>query len=67
MFFGTVGIVAENEISKAVEQSGLFESLIVDFRGNAVCRIGAFRVMSPLTPGQSRSVSLSTGAVYRVA
>lgn len=52
MFPGMVGVVVANEISKAVEQSGTVESLIIDLRGNTGGGVGALRVMSLLTPSQ---------------
>jgi len=52
MFPGMVGVVVANEISKAVEQLGTVESLIIDLRGNTGGGIGALRVMSLLTPNQ---------------
>ena len=52
MFPGMVGVVVANEISKAVEQLGPVESLIIDLRGNTGGGIGALRVMSLLTPTQ---------------
>ena len=52
MFPGMVGVVVANEISKAVEQLGSVESLIIDMRGNTGGGIGALRVMSLLTPSQ---------------
>jgi carboxyl-terminal processing protease len=52
MFPGMVGVVVANEISKAVEQLGPVESLVIDLRGNTGGGIGALRVMSLLTPSQ---------------
>lgn len=52
MFPGMVGVVVANEISKAVEQLGPVEGLIIDLRGNTGGGIGALRVMSLLTPSQ---------------
>ena len=52
MFPGMVGVVVANEISKAVEQLGPVESLIIDLRGNTGGGIGALRIMSLLAPGQ---------------
>ena len=52
MFPGMVGVVVANEISKAVEQLGTVQSLIIDLRGNTGGGIGALRVMSLLTPNQ---------------
>jgi carboxyl-terminal processing protease len=52
MFPGMVGVEVANEISKAVEQLGPVESLIIDLRGNTGGGIGALRVMSLLTPTQ---------------
>ena len=52
MFPGMVGVVVANEISKAAEQLGPVEGLIIDLRGNTGGGIGALRVMSLLTSCQ---------------
>jgi C-terminal processing protease CtpA/Prc len=52
MFPGMVGVEVANEISRAVEGLGKFDSLIIDLRGNTGGGIGALRVMSLLTPGR---------------
>jgi carboxyl-terminal processing protease len=52
MFPGMVGVEVANEISRAVEQLGKLDSLIIDLRGNTGGGIGALRVMSLLTPGK---------------
>jgi len=52
MFPGMVGVVVANEISKAVEQLGQVEGLVIDLRGNTGGGIGALRVMSLLAPSQ---------------
>jgi C-terminal processing protease CtpA/Prc len=50
MFPGMVGVEIANEISRAVEELGKIDSLIIDLRGNTGGGIGALRVMSLLTP-----------------
>ena len=52
MFPGMVGVEVANEISRAVEELGEIDSLIIDLRGNTGGGIGALRVMSLLTPGK---------------
>jgi C-terminal processing protease CtpA/Prc len=52
MFPGMVGVEVANEISRAVEELGKVDSLIIDLRGNTGGGIGALRVMSLLTPGK---------------
>ena len=52
MFPGMVGVEVANEISRAVEELGKIDSLIIDLRGNTGGGIGALRVMSLLTPGR---------------
>ncbi len=52
MFPGMVGVDVANEISRAVEELGKIDSLIIDLRGNTGGGIGALRVMSLLTPGR---------------
>jgi carboxyl-terminal processing protease len=52
MFPGMVGVEVANEISRAVEELGEIDSLIIDLRGNTGGGIGALRVMSMLTPGR---------------
>jgi C-terminal processing protease CtpA/Prc len=52
MFPGMVGVEVANEISRAVEELGKIDSLIIDLRGNVGGGIGALRVMSLLTPGR---------------
>jgi carboxyl-terminal processing protease len=52
MFPGMVGVEIANEISRAVEELGKIDSLIIDLRGNTGGGIGALRVMSLLTPGR---------------
>jgi carboxyl-terminal processing protease len=51
MFPGMVGVEVANEVSRAVEELGEINSLIIDLRGNIGGGIGALRVMSLLTPG----------------
>lgn len=52
MFPGMVGVEVANEISRAVEELGKIDTLIIDLRGNTGGGIGALRVMSLLTPGR---------------
>lgn len=52
MFPGMVGVDVANKISRAVEELGGIDSLILDLRGNTGGGIGALRVMSLLTPGR---------------
>jgi carboxyl-terminal processing protease len=52
MFPGMVGVEVANEISRAVDELGKIDSLIIDLRGNTGGGIGALRVMSLLTPGK---------------
>jgi C-terminal processing protease CtpA/Prc len=52
MFPGMVGVEVANEISRAVEELGKIDSLIIDLRGNTGGEIGALRIMSLLTPGR---------------
>jgi carboxyl-terminal processing protease len=52
MFPGMIGVEVANEISRAVEELGRIDSLIIDLRGNTGGGIGALRVMSLLTPGK---------------
>jgi carboxyl-terminal processing protease len=52
MFPGMVGVEVANEISRAIEELGEIDSLIIDLRGNTGGGIGALRVMSLLTPGR---------------
>ena len=52
MFPGMVGVEIANEISRAVEELGKIDGLIIDLRGNTGGGIGALRVMSLLTPGR---------------
>ena len=52
MFPGMVGVEIANEISRAVEELGRIDGLIIDLRGNTGGGIGALRVMSLLTPGR---------------
>ena len=52
MFPGMVGVEVANEISRAVNDLGKIDSLIIDLRGNTGGGIGALRVMSLLTPGK---------------
>lgn len=52
MFPGMVGVEVANEISRAVDELGRIDSLIIDLRGNTGGGIGALRVMSLLTPGK---------------
>jgi C-terminal processing protease CtpA/Prc len=52
MFPGMIGVEVANEISRAVEDLGAVDSLIIDLRGNTGGGIGALRVMSLLTPGR---------------
>jgi carboxyl-terminal processing protease len=52
MFPGMVGVEVANEISRAVEELGKIDSLIIDLRGNTGGGIGALRVMSLLTPSR---------------
>ena len=52
MFPGMVGVVVANQISSAVANLGAIDRLIIDLRGNTGGGIGAFRVMSLLTPGR---------------
>jgi len=47
-----VGVGVANEISRAVEELGKIDSLIIDLRGNTGGGIGALRIMSLLTPGR---------------
>jgi C-terminal processing protease CtpA/Prc len=53
MFPGMVGVEVANEISRAVDELGKIDSLIIDLRGNTGGGIGALRVMSLLTPGKT--------------
>lgn len=50
MFPGMIGVEVANEISRAVEELGAIDRLIIDLRGNTGGGIGALRVMSLLTP-----------------
>ena len=50
MFPGMIGVEVANEISRAVEELGAVDRLIIDLRGNTGGGIGALRVMSLLTP-----------------
>jgi len=50
MFPGMVGVEVANDISRAVEELGKIDRLIIDLRGNTGGGIGALRVMSLLTP-----------------
>ena len=50
MFPGMVGVEVANAISRAVEELGAIESLMIDLRGNTGGGVGALRVMSLLTP-----------------
>jgi C-terminal processing protease CtpA/Prc len=52
MFPGMIGVEVANEISRAVEELGRIDSLIIDLRGNTGGGLGALRVMSLLTPGK---------------
>jgi carboxyl-terminal processing protease len=52
MFPGMVGVEVASEISRAVEELGMIDSLIIDLRGNTGGGIGALRIMSLLTPGR---------------
>jgi carboxyl-terminal processing protease len=52
MFPGMVGVEIANEISRAIEELGKIDGLIIDLRGNTGGGIGALRVMSLLTPGR---------------
>jgi hypothetical protein len=52
MFPGMIGVEVANEISRAVEELGRIDSLIIDLRGNTGGGIGALRVMSMITPGR---------------
>jgi carboxyl-terminal processing protease len=52
MFPGLVGVEVANEISRAVEELGKIDSLIIDLRGNTGGGIGALRIISLLTPGR---------------
>jgi len=52
MFPGMIGVEVANEISRAVEELGRIDSLIIDLRGNTGGGIGALRVMSLLTPNK---------------
>jgi C-terminal processing protease CtpA/Prc len=52
MFPGMVGVEVANEISRAVENLGAVNRLIIDLRGNTGGGIGALRVMSILTSGK---------------
>jgi C-terminal processing protease CtpA/Prc len=52
MFPGMLGVDVANEISRAVEELGKIDSLIIDLRGNTGGGIGALRIMSLLTPGR---------------
>ncbi|MFY9855831.1 MAG: PDZ domain-containing protein, partial [Terracidiphilus sp.] len=45
MFPGMIGVEVANEISRAVENLGAVDSLIIDLRGNTGGGIGALRVM----------------------
>jgi len=50
MFPGMVGVEVANAISRAIEELGAIESLMIDLRGNTGGGVGALRVMSLLTP-----------------
>ena len=50
MFPGMIGVEVANEISRAVDQLGAVDNLIIDLRGNTGGGIGALRAMSLLTP-----------------
>ena len=50
MLPGMVGVEVANEISRAIEELGRIDNLIIDLRGNTGGGIGALRVMSLLTP-----------------
>jgi C-terminal processing protease CtpA/Prc len=50
MFPGMVGVEVANAISRAVEELGAVERLMIDLRGNTGGGVGALRVMSLLTP-----------------
>ncbi|MHB1937180.1 MAG: S41 family peptidase [Acidobacteriaceae bacterium] len=50
MFPGMVGVEVANAISRAVEELGAIEGLMIDLRGNTGGGVGALRVMSLLTP-----------------
>ena len=50
MFPGMVGVEVANAISRAVEELGVVQGLIIDLRGNTGGGVGALRVMSLLTP-----------------
>ena len=50
MFPGMIGVEVANEISRALENLGAVDSLVIDLRGNTGGGIGALRVMSLLTP-----------------
>jgi carboxyl-terminal processing protease len=52
MFPGMLGVDVASEISRAVEDLGKIDSLIIDLRGNTGGGIGALRIMSLLTPGR---------------
>src|SRR5487761_1655386 len=45
-----VGVEVANAISRAIEELGAIESLMIDLRGNTGGGVGALRVMSLLTP-----------------
>jgi C-terminal processing protease CtpA/Prc len=52
MFPGMIGVEVANEISRAVDQLGAVDNLIIDLRGNTGGGIGALRAMSLLTPSK---------------
>jgi carboxyl-terminal processing protease len=51
MFPGMLGVDVANEISRAIDELGTIDSLVIDLRGNTGGGIGALRIMSLLTPG----------------
>ena len=50
MFPGVVGVGVAAEISRAIEELGSVDRLIIDLRGNTGGGVGALRAMSLLTP-----------------
>jgi C-terminal processing protease CtpA/Prc len=52
MFPGMIGVEVANQISRAVDQLGAVDNLIIDLRGNTGGGIGALRAMSLLTPSK---------------
>jgi C-terminal processing protease CtpA/Prc len=51
-FPGMIGVEVANQISRAVDQLGAVDNLIIDLRGNTGGGIGALRAMSLLTPSK---------------